>query len=195
MGQLILVLGGARSGKSCFAQQLARKLGGEQVLFVATAGAGDEEMQRRIEEHRQGRPAGWRTLEAQRDVGQSILEHVGEAKVVLVDCLTLLISNLLVDIQDPFALEVEAKVMIEAQALAVCAEQLTGDLIVISNEVGQGLVPPYPLGRAYRDLLGQVNQMLAHKADEVYLLVAGIPLAIKGSRPDRGGSPFRRANR
>jgi adenosylcobinamide kinase/adenosylcobinamide-phosphate guanylyltransferase len=105
-----------------------------------------------------------------------------------------LISNLLVDIQDPFALEVEAKVMIEAQALAVCAEQLTGHLIVISNEVGLGLVPPHPLGRAYRDLLGQVNQMLAHKADEVYLLVAGIPLAIKGSRPDRGGSPFGRAN-
>ena len=183
MGRLILVLGGARGGKSHFAQQMARELGGEQVLFVATASAGDEEMQQRIEKHRQDRPAGWRTLEAQRDVGRVILEHVGTARVALVDCLTLLVSNLLIGVQDPFAVEVEENVVAEAQALAACAEQLTGHLIVVSNEVGLGLVPPYPLGRAYRDLLGQANQVLAQKADEVYLLVAGIPMILKGPRP------------
>jgi adenosylcobinamide kinase/adenosylcobinamide-phosphate guanylyltransferase len=180
MARLILVLGGARSGKSTFAQQLALKLGGRQVLYVATAQAGDEEMRQRIERHRQERPPGWRTLEAPRDVGQAILEHLGETSVILVDCLTMLISNLLTDVGDPFATEVEAQVMSKIQDLANCAERVPGALIVVSNEVGLGLVPPYPLGRAYRNLLGRANQYLAHQADEVYLLVAGIPMAIKG---------------
>ncbi len=186
MGRLILVLGGARSGKSTFAQRRAGELGGEQVLFVATAGAGDEEMRQRIEKHRRERPAGWQTLEAPQDVGRAIAAHGGMAKVVLVDCLTLLVANRLVsaedreDREDPFAPEVEAAVTAEVQELAACASRMSSDLIVVSNEVGMGLVPPYPMGRAYRDLLGQANQALAQKADEVYLLVAGIPLAIKG---------------
>jgi adenosylcobinamide kinase/adenosylcobinamide-phosphate guanylyltransferase len=181
MGRLILVLGGARSGKSTFAQRRAGELGGEQVLFVATAGAGDEEMRQRIEKHRRERPAGWQTLEAPQDVGRAITAHGGAAKAVLVDCLTLLVANRLSSAEDPFAPEVEASVAAEAQELAACAERLAGHLIVVSNEVGMGLVPPYPLGRAYRDLLGQANQALAQKADEVYLLVAGIPLTIKGT--------------
>ena len=179
-GRLILVLGGARSGKSSFAQQLAHELGGERVLFVATAGAGDEEMRRRIEKHRRERPPEWRTLEAQRDVGQAILDHAGEPGVILVDCLTLLVSNLLVDADDPFAADVEAQVMAEVEGLEACVEQQSGYLIVVSNEVGLGLVPPYPLGRAYRDLLGRANHVLARRADDVYMLVAGIPVRIKG---------------
>jgi adenosylcobinamide kinase/adenosylcobinamide-phosphate guanylyltransferase len=181
MGRLILVLGGARSGKSTFAQRRAGELGGEEVLFVATASAGDEEMRQRIEKHRRERPAGWQTLEAPRGVGRAIVAHGGTAKVVLVDCLTLLVANRLGDAEEnPFAPDVEADVAAEVQELAACAGRLAGDLIVVSNEVGMGLVPPYPMGRAYRDLLGQANQALAEKADEVYLLVAGIPLAIKG---------------
>ena len=180
-GRLILVLGGARSGKSSFAQQLAHELGGEQVLFVATAGAGDEEMRRRIEKHQRERPAGWLTLEAQRDVGQAILDHAAEPRVILVDCLTLLVSNLLVDADDPFAADVEAQVMAEVEGLEACVEQHSGYLIVVSNEVGLGLVPPYPLGRAYRDLLGRANHVLARVADDVYMMVAGIPVLIKGS--------------
>jgi len=179
-GRLILVLGGARSGKSTFAQWMAQELGGERVLFVATAGAGDEEMRQRIEQHRRERPEGWRTLEAQRDVGRAILEQTGKAEAILVDCVTMLVSNLLMDAEDPFAEDVEARVMDEVQALVTCVERLSGHLIVISNEVGLGLVPPYPLGRAYRDLLGKANQVLACKADEVYLLVAGVPVLIKG---------------
>ncbi len=185
MGRLILVLGGARSGKSTFAQRRARELGGEQVLFVATAGAGDEEMRQRIEKHRRERPKGWQTLEVSQDVGRAIAAHGGAAKAILVDCLTLLVANRLGGVEDPFAPEVEASVAAEVQELAACADRLAGALIVVSNEVGMGLVPPYPLGRAYRDLLGQANQALAQKADEVYLLVAGIPLAIKGIK---GGS-------
>ena len=185
-GRLILLLGGARSGKSTFAQQMARELGEEQVLFVATAEAGDEEMQQRIEQHRHERPESWRTLEAQRDVGRAILEQAGRARVILVDCVTMLVSNLLMDVDNPFAEKVEARVMGEAQALAACAERLPAHFIVISNEVGLGLVPPHPLGRAYRDLLGKVNQVLARAADEVYLLVAGIPVPIKGGISTNG---------
>ena len=190
---MILVLGGARSGKSTFAQQFALKLGGRQVLFVATAQAGDEEMRQRIERHRQERPPGWRTLEAPRDIGQAILEHHGDASVILVDCLTMLISNLLTDMQDPFATEVEGQVMSQIQDLVNCTERVPEALIVVSNEVGLGLVPPYPLGRAYRDLLGRVNQYLAHKADEVYLLVAGIPMPVKNPAASGGASSREKA--
>jgi adenosylcobinamide kinase/adenosylcobinamide-phosphate guanylyltransferase len=179
MGRLILVLGGARSGKSAFAQRLAQERGGERVLFVATAAPGDTEMQQRIEKHRRERPTGWRTLEVQRDVGAAILAHAGDAAAVLVDCLTLLVSNLLTDAADPFASEIEAQVMAEVEGLSACATRLSGPLIVVSNEVGLGLVPPNPLGRAYRDLLGRANQSLAQRADEVYFLVAGIPLVLK----------------
>jgi len=180
MGRLILVLGGARSGKSAFAQRLARERGGDRVLFVATAAPGDEEMRQRIEKHQRERPAGWRTLEVQRDVGSAIREHAGDAAAIVVDCLTVLVSNLLAEVEDPFATEVEAEVTAEVEGLTACATQLPGPLIVVSNEVGLGLVPPYPLGRAYRDLLGQANQILARQADEVYLMVAGIPVKIKG---------------
>lgn len=179
MGQLILVLGGARSGKSTFAQQLAEKMGGERVLYVATAKAGDKEMQQHIEKHQRERPTDWRTLEAQRNVGRAITRHIGDAEVVLMDCLTMLVSNLLMDVEDASTAETKAKVMTEVQGLTTCAERAPGPLIVVSNEVGMGLVPPYPLGRTYRDLLGQANQALAQKADEVYFMVAGIPIPIK----------------
>ncbi len=199
MGQLILILGGARSGKSTFAEQLAQELGGEQVLYVATAEAGDEEMRQRIEKHRRERPAAWRTLEVQHGVGRAILRHAGEADVVLLDCLTLLISNLLVGVDDSVAPQAEDKIAAEVEDLIACARQLPGHFIIVSNEVGMGLVPAYPLGRAYRDLLGRANQTLVQKADEAYLLVAGIPQKLKGKgeslrQMDRqnvsSGSPF-----
>ena len=179
MGELILILGGARSGKSTFAQQLAQELGGERVLFVATAEAGDDEMRARIEKHRQERPPGWQTLEAPRHAGQSIMAHPGQAQVILFDCLTLLVSNLLIASSDPFAPEVEQQVSDQVDSLIVCVEELDTTMIIVSNEVGLGLVPPYPLGRAYRDLIGKANQVLAQRDEQVYLMVAGIPMAIK----------------
>ena len=180
VGRLILILGGARSGKSTFAQQLAESLGGEQVLFVATAQAGDEEMQARVQAHRRERPTAWRTLEAQRGIGPAISASLTDARVVLIDCLTLLVTNIMLARgETPEAATAQAAVLAEVQSLLdVCAHS-TATFIVVSNEVGMGLVPPYPLGRLFRDLLGRANQILAGRADQVYLIVAGLPLDLK----------------
>jgi adenosylcobinamide kinase/adenosylcobinamide-phosphate guanylyltransferase len=189
MGQLTLVLGGARSGKSDFVVHLAQGLGGEQVLFVATASVGDEEMRRRIESHRQTRPKGWRTVEIQRDVGPVILTHAGGARVVILDCLTVLLANRLMEADDPLSPGAEEKVTAEVEGLLACADRLEGRLVVVSNEVGLGVIPVSPLGRAYRDLLGRANQALARAADEVYFLTAGLPQQIKGERASRAVRP------
>jgi adenosylcobinamide kinase/adenosylcobinamide-phosphate guanylyltransferase len=186
MGQLILVLGGARSGKSAFAQRLAQELGGEWVLFVATADTRDEEMRARIEVHRRARPAGWRTLEATSRVGEAIATHGDEALVVLVDCLTLLVSNAVLSISHVDSRDTQAwreaatnAVHAEVGALLAWHEAHPATLIVVSNEVGLGLVPTSPLGRLYRDLLGWVNQMLAARSDQVYWMVAGLPVELR----------------
>lgn len=179
--QLILILGGARSGKSNFAQALAEKLG-RQVTFLATAQAGDEEMRRRIEAHRLARPAHWRTIEAPRRVAEALEAEAGRAEVVLLDCMALLIANLLLEGGED-ATEEEACSLATAEVAALLKAFARGaaDLIVVSNEVGLGVVPPYPLGRVYRDLLGRINQTLAAAADQVYWLVAGLPVEIKAS--------------
>jgi len=176
---LTLVLGGARSGKSTHAQQLARERGGDDVLFVATAQALDDEMTARIAAHRAGRPAAWRTLEALRHVGEAI-SQAEPCAVVLVDCLTLLVSNaVLVLPESASAAEAEAVALAEVEELIAAYRRGAASWIVISNEVGLGLVPPYPVGRAYRDALGRANQRLAAEADEVLFMVAGIPMKVK----------------
>lgn len=179
----VLITGGARSGKSTFAQELACKLGGP-VLFVATAVAGDEEMRQRIEQHRRERPAAWRTLEVTSRLGNRICREVGEAQVVMVDCITLLVSNILGQYSlpdgepgDPSL--VERKVIAEINELVACLRQVPASFIMVTNEVGLGLVPANRAGRLYRDLLGKANQLLAECVDEVYLMVAGVPLLIK----------------
>jgi alpha-ribazole phosphatase len=191
-GSLTLVLGGARSGKSTFAEQLAGAWGGDDVLYVATAQAGDEEMQERIRRHRQQRPAHWRTLEARRDAGQAIAHQAADASVILVECLTLLVSNVVVDVYDKVEdaetnthapedeAQAERAVLAEVQALVDVARCPGRRVIVVSNEVGLGVVPPYLLGRVYRDLLGRANQILARHANAVYFLAAGIPKLLKG---------------
>jgi adenosylcobinamide kinase/adenosylcobinamide-phosphate guanylyltransferase len=176
---LTLVLGGARSGKSTHAQQLARERGGDDVLFVATAQALDDEMAARIAAHRADRPAAWRTLEAPRHVGETI-SQAGSCGVVLVDCLTLLVSNAVVALpESASAAEAEAAALAEVDELIAAYRRGMASWIVISNEVGLGLVPPYPVGRAYRDALGRANQCLAAEADEVLFMVAGIPVKVK----------------
>lgn len=191
MGKLILVLGGARSGKSTFAERLAAEIGGDGVLYVATAEANDDEMRDRVKEHRTSRPSSWPTLEAPVNLGQAIRESAGDMPAILVDCWTMLIANRLLAASgpvddpfgdpsaDPFAAAIEAEILEEGEGLAACARAIEAQVIVVSNEVGLGLVPPYELGRAYRDLLGRANQQLARHADEVHLLVAGIPMRIK----------------
>jgi adenosylcobinamide kinase/adenosylcobinamide-phosphate guanylyltransferase len=180
MGRLILVLGGVRSGKSDYAEELAQSLGQAQVLFVATAEAGDAEMARRIAAHQQSRPASWRTLEAPRHIGEAIQSHLGEAAVVLVDCMTLLVSNVMLALgDDPDATQAEQAVQDEIQALLRTCQRSPMTCIAVSNEVGLGVVPEHRLGRLYRDLLGKANQALAAQADEVYLMVAGLAVELK----------------
>ncbi len=176
----LLILGGSRSGKSSYAEKLAAQAGGK-VLFVATAEAGDAEMAQRIAAHKKKRARGWRTLEARRNIGAAIAREKG-VDVILIDCLTLLVSNLIVpclngdEINTGLATRTVRK---ETAALLKCFDSLDTTFILVSNEVGLGLVPPYPLGRVYRDLLGEMNQAMARRADEVYLMVAGIPVRIK----------------
>ena len=174
-----LIIGGARSGKSHFAQELALKLK-ESVLFVATAEAGDEEMRQRIEKHKEKRPAAWDTLEATTNISGHISQKMGGAGVVIVDCITLLLNNLFgqYSVQTDASL-IEKKVTDEIDKLTECIEHTDATFIIVTNEIGLGLVPPNRMSRLYRDLLGKVNQRLAEVAKEVYLMVAGLPVKIK----------------
>jgi adenosyl cobinamide kinase/adenosyl cobinamide phosphate guanylyltransferase len=178
-GKVVLLLGGARAGKSDFAQRLAAGIeadGQGQVCFVATAEPLDDEMRERISRHRSERPPQWFTIEEPIALDSALLLASG-ASVVVVDCITLLVSNWLLRSQDPATACRELAESID-RALAYAASN-SQVLILVSNEVGLGLVPDTPLGRLFRDTLGRVNQRLAQAADSVYLLVAGIPIRIK----------------
>jgi adenosylcobinamide kinase/adenosylcobinamide-phosphate guanylyltransferase len=181
MGKLTLILGGARSGKSSFAQQVAQRHSGT-VIYLATAQALDGEMEDRIENHRLDRPKDWITLEAPREVVAALQKQGAAAGVVLLDCLTLLVTNLVMtaapDEDHPDEQAAVQAVKDELAQLIPAISTSKADWIVVSNEVGLGLVPPYPLGRIYRDLLGRANQELAAVADEVFWMVAGIPVPI-----------------
>ncbi|MHB1006869.1 MAG: bifunctional adenosylcobinamide kinase/adenosylcobinamide-phosphate guanylyltransferase [Chloroflexota bacterium] len=182
--RLIVILGGARGGKSIFAEELAAELG-RSVLFVATAEPHDEAMRARIANHQRSRPAHWQTAEAPTGIASVLATEVKGAEVVLLDCLTMLSSNVLLRdaSEDPQADgtydAIVARMREEMEALWAWFEGGEAHLIVVSNEVGMGVVPPYPLGRAYRDLLGWANRWLALRADEVYLMVAGLPVDVK----------------
>jgi adenosylcobinamide kinase / adenosylcobinamide-phosphate guanylyltransferase len=183
VSKIILILGGARSGKSRFAQDLAQNTTGK-VLFVATATAGDEDMRLRILKHQLERPPGWRTLEASTRIGRYIEKDIGDAQLVIIDCITLLINNLFLrggerDFDQIDETILEKEVTAEIRELLACIKKTDASFIIVSNEVGLGLVPDNRMGRLYRDILGRVNQMLAQNATEVYLMVAGIPLRMK----------------
>jgi adenosylcobinamide kinase / adenosylcobinamide-phosphate guanylyltransferase len=173
VSKIVLFTGGARSGKSTCAEQYAGQLG-RPVLYLATAEAGDDEMRERIALHRRQRPASWVTLEVPTAVAAR-LTTLDVGTVVLIDCLSLLVSNLLLAHEPNAAAVVDAE--ITSLIAAAHARDLT--LIVVTNEVGMGIVPAYPLGRTYRDLLGRANQLIAAAAAEVYLLVCGIPVEIR----------------
>lgn len=175
----ILITGGARSGKSRRAQELASKAGG-QVLFVATAEAGDDEMKRRIKAHRKARPKDWITIEVTTDIGREITKSIGQAKTVVIDCITLLINNIMLKYDEKAdAAIVEKAVTAEIKELLDCIKHTQAGFIIVTNEVGLGIIPGDRVSRLYRDLLGKANHMLAEKVDEVYLMVAGLPVTVK----------------
>ncbi|MCC6147696.1 MAG: bifunctional adenosylcobinamide kinase/adenosylcobinamide-phosphate guanylyltransferase [Anaerolineaceae bacterium] len=175
-----LVLGGARSGKSAYAEQQALE-SGKTVLYVATATAEDEEMAARIASHRAARPADWRTLEAPLHTGQSIRQHYQGEAVIVLDCITLLASNVLMGLAEPFDAGVYQEVLdAEVEGLAQAMGALkAGAWWIVSNEAGLGVVPEYTLGRLYRDGLGRMNQRLAQICEHVIFMAAGLPLQLK----------------
>lgn len=176
-GHVIFLLGGARSGKSRTAEKWAKERGG-RVLFVATAQASDEEMSARIAQHRAERPSTWHTLEQPRHMAH--LPRPLDYDTVIVDCITLLAANALLALPDECSqTQANEAIFAEVEALLAAADQSSATWLIVSNEVGMGIVPPYRLGRLYRDALGSANQRIATRADEVYLLVAGIAWRLK----------------
>jgi adenosylcobinamide kinase/adenosylcobinamide-phosphate guanylyltransferase len=194
MNSLTLILGGARSGKSAYAEQRGRESGGP-VLFIATAQPLDDEMRQRIARHRAARPAGWRTLEAATEVAAALgAAGVPVDGTVILDCVTLLVSNLLMALPRDASYDLAMQhVQAEVESLLAARQALGGRWLVVSNEAGMGVVPAYPLGRMFRDALGWANQRLAASADEVLLMVAGIPVEIKRTARLGGGLPSRTA--
>lgn len=194
MGSIILITGGARSGKSTYAEIRARALEaasspGSGILYVATCIADDEEMRDRVQRHQSRRPAGWHTLEASDDVGGRIAETAAGAaglKGVLLDCVTLLVSRCMTrclsdwdTITAEDADRVESVMKTEVDGLLAAAAGLPCPMILVTNEIGMSLVPGYASGRLFRDVAGRANQILAASADEVILCISGIPVQIK----------------
>ena len=179
-GKFYFITGGARSGKSSFAEKLAVQLK-KRVTYIATAEALDDEMVDRIREHKKRRPASWTTIEEPHRV-TAVLKEIGQQEgVVLIDCLTLLVTNLLFSStsEEKDAHRSEQDVLSEIKCLAQTARECSADVIIVSNEVGLGLVPEYPEARLFRDLAGWANQIMAREANHAYFLVSGMALDIK----------------
>ncbi|MES2073230.1 MAG: bifunctional adenosylcobinamide kinase/adenosylcobinamide-phosphate guanylyltransferase [Pseudomonadota bacterium] len=182
-----LVFGGARSGKSAYAEKLASELAnacGKRVVYIATAQAGDVEMQARIRMHRQQRPGHWLTVEQPIELGAVIRQHAAPDVVILVDCLTVWLSNLLFSeardypeigkITPPDSFVLQRKLFLQA------LQGVQGNLVLVSNEVGMGIVPQGAISRWFVDEAGRLNQAVAAACDRVVWIAAGLPLALKG---------------
>ena len=179
MAKIVFILGGARSGKSDFAQRLAGEIGGNDVLYVATAEPLDDEMKQRIAMHQQSRPKDWELLEVPVGVGHAMSNAKRDYTAIVIDCLTLLVSNVMTaDVEEPVTASADDRVAQEMSELLAACRQLNGIVIVVSNEVGLGIVPNSALGRRYRDLLGRANQQVVEQADTTYFMVAGRPLEL-----------------
>ncbi|HWB97490.1 MAG TPA: bifunctional adenosylcobinamide kinase/adenosylcobinamide-phosphate guanylyltransferase [Bryobacteraceae bacterium] len=172
---LTFIIGGARSGKSRFAQSLCSP--GARVVYLATARVEDDEMRARVERHRADRPSHWRTIEEPLAIAGAVQSVCGDADFILLDCLTVWLGNLCWEYRERPDAERESRACGEIDALAAAGAHC--EIVLVSNEVGWGIVPEHPLGRQFRDLQGLVNQRTAALADRVFLTVAGIPIGIK----------------
>ena len=186
MGKAILITGGARSGKSRYAEKLARELEGH-VLYIATSIPFDEEMKSRVKKHRESRPSEWYTYEGHRSLGRVITENGGQYRGILLDCVTVMVTNLLLEYPgidydnasyEDFA-EAERAINEEVEELLKGISKTDATVIMVTNELGSGIVPENLLGRVFRDIAGRVNQHIAEHCDEVFLTVCGLPLKLK----------------
>ncbi len=187
MSNLTLITGGARSGKSSFAELLAAypRL---PVVYIATAQVYDGEMELRVKKHREQRPSDWDLVEEPLAISSVLEKYRKEQVVLLLDCVTLWLTNLLLSEYseefegNPFAQDEKEQIILDqVRAVAHLAQEIVPQVIMVTNEVGQGIVPDNPLSRAYRDLAGRTNQILGHAASKVYSVVAGYPIEIKES--------------
>lgn len=186
MKPLIYITGGARSGKSTFAQKKAEELG-ENVVYIATAIAFDDGMKDRIKKHRADRPENWATIERYKGFENILFqEEFQSADLVLLDCITLMVTNLMLESNLDFDTctreeidKLEEYILEEIEELLMVVGKGGKTAIIVSNEVGMGLVPAYRMGNIFRDIAGRVNQHIANRADEVYLTVSGIEIKIK----------------
>ncbi len=178
---LTLVIGGARSGKSRFAQTLAQSA--EHTIYLATAAAPDDssdaEMVRRICRHREDRPAAWTTIEEPLEIISVVSENAAENTIILIDCVTLWLSNLMWEHRALSITEREQTILARVDDFAETAARAAGDVIAVSNEVGGGIVPAAETAREFRDLQGFANQLIAAQAKKVYFVAAGLPLVLK----------------
>ncbi len=172
MAKITFITGGARSGKSRLAEELAAKQG-DPLGYLATGQAGDGEMASRIARHQDRRGSAWQTMEEPLRVLEVIHGHDGYFRAILVDCLTLWLSNLLFHYHDP------TRVLQDVRELIACFAALQTQLFIVSNEVGMGIVPEHPLARSFRDLAGEANELIAAAADDVYITFSGLPLKLK----------------
>lgn len=171
-------MGGARSGKSSFAELIAEKLAGDEVIYLASGQAIDSEMEARIEAHKKQRPETWQTIEEAFEVSKR-LSQIPEGSTVLFDCLTTYLSNLLLKHEGEEYEQIESKLLAEVEALLKISLERELELIIVHNQVGQGIVPSYKLGRYFRDISGRAARLCAAEAELVYSVTAGLPQEIK----------------
>jgi adenosylcobinamide kinase / adenosylcobinamide-phosphate guanylyltransferase len=173
MSRIILVTGGARSGKSRLAEELAERFGAP-LAYIATCEPGDAEMVERIERHRLRRGPAWQTIEEPCNMAETVRRHDGLFKGMLVDCITLWLTNLLLGYND------RQRVLDDVAAFSALLPSLKTPLILVSSEVGMGIVPENSMARTFRDIAGEANALLAGASDEVYVTFSGLPLKLKG---------------
>lgn len=189
MGKIVYFTGGARSGKSSFAEEYTKQIEKCEKIYIATAVPFDHEMKERVKKHREQRGEDWITLEGYKDLDEKLSGVMVTEKryIILLDCLTNMINNLMFDnekvdwekIGQNKVNEIESNIQVEVEKILKFVKNRDVELVVVSNEVGMGIVPEYPLARYFRDIAGRLNQLIAKNSDEAYLAISGIKLKIK----------------